>query len=51
MAPIPGNLTRAAATKVLLNQDSRNDKKGEIAIPYEDLDHLDRIHARVFRIS
>lgn len=43
-------LTRAAGTKVLVKQDSRHDKKGEIAIPYEDLDHLDRILARVFKI-
>ena len=41
-------LTRAAGTKVLV-RDRGN--KGEIAIPYEDLDHLDRILARVFRSS
>ncbi len=39
-------LTRAAGTKVVV-RDHGN--KGEIAIPYEDLDHLDRILARVFR--
>jgi ParB family chromosome partitioning protein len=39
-------LTRAAGTKVLV-RDHGN--KGEVAIPYEDLDHLDRILARVFR--
>ena len=46
---LESRLTRAAGTKVLVKQDSHNDKKGEIAIPYEDLDHLDRILARVFR--
>jgi ParB family chromosome partitioning protein len=39
-------LTRSAGTKVVV-RDHGN--KGEIAIPYEDLDHLDRILARVFR--
>ncbi|HEY8077155.1 MAG TPA: ParB/RepB/Spo0J family partition protein [Labilithrix sp.] len=39
-------LTRSAGTKILV-RDHGN--KGEIAIPYEDLDHLDRILARVFR--
>ncbi|MBX3261668.1 MAG: ParB/RepB/Spo0J family partition protein [Labilithrix sp.] len=48
---LEARLTRTAGTKVLLKQDARNDKKGEIAIPYEDLDHLDRILARVFRFS
>ena len=46
---LEARLTRASGTKVLVKQDSHNDKKGEIAIPYEDLDHLDRILARVFR--
>lgn len=41
-------LTRAAATKVLV-RDRGN--KGEVVIPYEDLDHLDRIMSRVFRVS
>jgi ParB family chromosome partitioning protein len=41
-------LTRASGTKVLV-RDQGN--KGEIAIPYEDLDHLDRILARVFRAN
>jgi ParB family chromosome partitioning protein len=41
-------LTRASGTKVIVN-DRGN--KGEITIPYEDLDHLDRILAKVFRIS
>ena len=27
------------------------DRNSEIAIPYEDLDHLDRILARVFQLS
>jgi ParB family chromosome partitioning protein len=41
-------LTRAAGTRVVV-RDAGN--KGELAIPYEDLDHLDRILARVFRLS
>lgn len=41
-------LTRAAGTKVLVKDDG---KKGEVVIPYEDLDHLDRILARVFKIG
>lgn len=41
-------LTRAAGTKVLV-KDSGN--KGELVIPYSDLDHLDRILARVFKIG
>ena len=48
---LEARLTRAAGTKVLVKQDAHNDKKGEIAIPYEDLDHLDRILARVFRFQ
>ena len=48
---LESRLTRAAGTKVLVKQDSHNDKKGEIAIPYEDLDHLDRILSRVFRFN
>jgi ParB family chromosome partitioning protein len=48
---LESRLTRAAGTKVLVKQDSKADKKGEIAIPYEDLDHLDRILSRVFRIG
>jgi ParB family chromosome partitioning protein len=45
---LEAKLTRAAGTKVVV-KDSGN--KGEIAIPYEDLDHLDRILARVFKIG
>lgn len=41
-------LTRAAGTKVLM-RDQGN--KGDIVIPYEDLDHLDRILARVFKMG
>ena len=41
-------LTRAAGTKVNV-RDQGN--KGEIAIPYLDLDHLDRILARVFKMG
>jgi ParB family transcriptional regulator, chromosome partitioning protein len=45
---LESKLTRAAGTKVLL-KDTGN--KGEVVIPYEDLDHLDRILARVFKIG
>lgn len=45
---LEARLTRAAGTKVLVNDRSN---KGEICIPYEDLDHLDRILAKVFRIG
>lgn len=45
---LESKLTRAAGTKVLL-KDVGN--KGEIVIPYEDLDHLDRILARVFKMG
>jgi ParB family chromosome partitioning protein len=41
-------LTRAAGTKVEV-RDQGN--KGEVVIPYEDLDHLDRILARVFKMG
>ncbi len=41
-------LTRAAGTKVSV-RDQGN--KGEVVIPYEDLDHLDRILARVFKMG
>jgi len=41
-------LTRAAGTKVHV-RDQGN--KGEVVIPYEDLDHLDRILARVFKMG
>jgi ParB family chromosome partitioning protein len=44
-------LTRAAGTKVLVKTDPADAKRGEVAIPYEDLDHLDRILARVFRME
>jgi ParB family chromosome partitioning protein len=43
---LEARLTRAAGTKVVV-RDQGN--KGELAIPYDDLDHLDRILARVFR--
>lgn len=41
-------LTRAAGTKVVL-RDRGN--KGEVVIAYEDLDHLDRIMSRVFKLG
>jgi len=41
-------LTRAAGTKVLV-RDQGN--KGDVVIPYSDLDHLDRILSRVFKIG
>jgi ParB family transcriptional regulator, chromosome partitioning protein len=41
-------LTRAAGTKVQV-RDQGN--KGMVVIPYEDLDHLDRILARVFKLA
>ncbi|MDB4942074.1 MAG: Chromosome (plasmid) partitioning protein ParB [Labilithrix sp.] len=41
-------LTRAAGTKVLVKD---NGNKGDVVIPYEDLDHLDRILARVFKMG
>ena len=41
-------LTKAAGTKVLV-RDQGN--KGDLVIPYEDLDHLDRILARVFKMG
>jgi ParB family chromosome partitioning protein len=41
-------LTRAAGTKVNV-RDQGN--KGEVVIPYTDLDHLDRILARVFKMG
>jgi len=44
-------LTRAAGTKVVVKQNPQSDKKGEVSIPYEDLDHLDRILTRVFRLN
>lgn len=45
---LEARLTRQSQTKVVV-KDHGN--KGEIVIPYADLDHLDRILARVFRIS
>lgn len=39
-------LTRAAGTKVLVRDEGN---RGQIIVPYEDLDHLDRILSRVFR--
>ncbi|MBX3231142.1 MAG: ParB/RepB/Spo0J family partition protein [Labilithrix sp.] len=44
-------MTRAAGTKVVLAPKSADGSKGEVTIPYEDLDHLDRILARVFKLS
>ena len=44
---LENRLTKAAGTKVIV-RDHGN--KGELLIPYEDLDHLDRILARVFKI-
>ncbi len=41
-------LTRTVGSKVLVN-DVGN--KGEIVIPYEDLDHLDRILERFFKLG
>ena len=43
-------LTRAAGTKVLVRVDGSKNK-GEVVIPYEDLDHLDRIIERVFKLA
>jgi ParB family chromosome partitioning protein len=48
---LEARMTRAAGTKVALRSTNADGSKGEIAIPYEDLDHLDRILARVFKIS
>jgi ParB family transcriptional regulator, chromosome partitioning protein len=45
---LENRLTKAAATKVVVRD---NGNKGELAIPYEDLDHLDRILLRVFKIG
>jgi ParB family chromosome partitioning protein len=45
---LENRLTRAAGTKVVV-RDQGN--KGEVVIPYEDLDHLDRILARVFKMG
>jgi ParB family chromosome partitioning protein len=45
---LENRLTKAASTKVVV-RDHGN--KGELVIPYEDLDHLDRILLRVFKIG
>lgn len=45
---LEAKLTRAAGTKVVV-RDVGN--KGEVVIPYSDLDHLDRILARVFKVG
>lgn len=45
---LENRLTKAAGTKVVV-KDQGN--KGEVVIPYEDLDHLDRILARVFKMG
>ena len=44
-------MTRQAGTKVTLRSTSADGSKGEVTIPYENLDHLDRILARVFKLS
>jgi ParB family transcriptional regulator, chromosome partitioning protein len=48
-------LTRASGTKVLVRAEppktGKKSTRGELAIPYEDLDHLDRILARVFKLA
>ena len=46
MEPVVGSGPRG--TKVLV-RDQGN--KGDVVIPYTDLDHLDRILARVFKIG
>ena len=48
---LEARMTRAAGTKVALRSTSADGSKGEITIPYENLDHLDRILARVFKLS
>jgi len=48
---LEARMTRAAGTKVGLRGTNADGSKGEITIPYENLDHLDRILARVFRLS
>jgi ParB family transcriptional regulator, chromosome partitioning protein len=48
---LENRMTKAAGTKVTLKADANNKDKGEVLIPYEDLDHLDRILARVFKIA
>jgi len=48
---LESRMTRAAGTKVVLSPRSADGAKGEVTIPYEDLDHLDRILARVFKLS
>ncbi len=45
---LENRLTKAAGTKVVV-KDQGN--KGDLVIPYEDLDHLDRILARVFKMG
>ncbi len=45
---LENRLTKAAGTKVIV-RDQGN--KGDLLIPYEDLDHLDRILARVFKMG
>jgi ParB family chromosome partitioning protein len=44
-------MTRAAGTKVILKGTNADGSKGEVTIPYENLDHLDRILSRVFKLS
>ena len=48
MRDLENRLTKAAGTKVVV-RDQGN--KGEVVIPYIDLDHLDRILARVFKMG
>jgi ParB family chromosome partitioning protein len=45
---LENRLTKAAGTKVVV-RDQGN--KGDVVIPYTDLDHLDRILARVFKLG
>ncbi|MFO0736017.1 MAG: ParB/RepB/Spo0J family partition protein [Labilithrix sp.] len=44
-------MTRAAGTKVVLRGTNADGSKGEVTIPYENLDHLDRILSRVFKLT
>jgi ParB family chromosome partitioning protein len=46
-------LTRAMGTKVLVRADPKDESahRGDIVIPYSDLDHLDRILDRIFKLG
>lgn len=48
---LENRMTRAAGTKVVLRGTNADGSKGEVTIPYENLDHLDRILSRVFKLS